>query len=103
MDGKSQMQGGKNWIFPKEMNAYRFFRDYHWLEIWKNHLCPSMGPNGWSVAMDFLLGCPRKKQKKHFGSNRNKPKQDLFRLCFGLFRRFEPRSKELKQTKLFRN
>jgi hypothetical protein len=21
-------------------------------EIWKNHLCPSMGPNGGSVAME---------------------------------------------------
>jgi hypothetical protein len=52
MNGRSQMQGGKNWILPKEMNANRFFRDSHWLEIWKNHLCPSMGPNGGSVAMD---------------------------------------------------
>ncbi len=25
-------------------------------------------------------------KKKCFGSNRNKPKQDLFRVCFGLFR-----------------
>jgi hypothetical protein len=25
-------------------------------------------------------------KKKNFGSNRNKPKQDLFRVCFGLFR-----------------
>jgi hypothetical protein len=24
-------------------------------------------------------------KKKNFGSNRNKPKQDLFRVCFGLF------------------
>jgi hypothetical protein len=32
------------------------------------------------------IGCPRNKQKKIFGSNRNKPKQDLFRVCFGLFR-----------------
>jgi hypothetical protein len=31
------------------------------------------------------LGCPRTKQK-NFGWNRNKQKQDLFRLCFGLFR-----------------
>ncbi len=46
------MQGGKNWILPKEMNANRFFWDSHWLEIWKNHLRPSMGPNGGSVAMD---------------------------------------------------
>jgi hypothetical protein len=52
MNGKFQMQGGKNWILPKEMNANRFFWDSHWLEIWSNHFCPSMGPNGGSVAMD---------------------------------------------------
>ncbi len=46
------MQGGKNWILPKEMNANRFFWDSHCLEIWSNHFCPSMGPNGVSVAMD---------------------------------------------------
>jgi ionotropic glutamate receptor NMDA 2B len=33
------------------------------------------------------LGCPRNKNEKNFGSNRNnKPKQYLLRLCFGLFR-----------------
>jgi hypothetical protein len=52
MNGRFQMQGGKNWILPKEMNANRFFWDYHWLEIWSNHFCPSIGPNGGSVAMD---------------------------------------------------
>jgi hypothetical protein len=31
------------------------------------------------------IGCPRNKQKKIFGSNQNKLKQDLFWLCFGLF------------------
>jgi hypothetical protein len=46
------MQVGKNWIFPKKINANRFFWDSHWLEIWSNHLCPSMGPNGGSEAMD---------------------------------------------------
>jgi hypothetical protein len=46
------MQGGKNWFLPKEMNANRFFWDSHWLEIWSNHLYPSMGPNEESVAMD---------------------------------------------------
>jgi hypothetical protein len=29
--------------------------DSHWLEIWSNHFCPSMGPNGGSVAMDSEL------------------------------------------------
>ncbi len=52
MNGRSQMQGGKNWILPREINANRFFLDSHWLEIWKNHLCPCMGPYGGSVAMD---------------------------------------------------
>jgi len=52
MNGRFQMQGGKNWILPKEMNANRFFWDFHWLEILSNHFCPSMGPNGGSVAMD---------------------------------------------------
>jgi hypothetical protein len=37
------MQGGKNWIFPKDMNANKFFWDSHWLEIWSYHSFPSMG------------------------------------------------------------
>ncbi len=49
--GRSQMQGSKNWILTKEKNANRFFLDSHWLEIWKNHLCPSMGPNGVDSAL----------------------------------------------------
>jgi hypothetical protein len=52
MNGRFQMQGGKNWILPKEMKANRFFWDSHWLEIWSNHLFPSMEPNGGIVAMD---------------------------------------------------
>ncbi len=52
MNGRFQIQGSKNLILPKEINANRFFWDSHWLEIWSNHLCPSMGPNGGSVAMD---------------------------------------------------
>jgi hypothetical protein len=52
-----------------------------------------------------------KQTKINFGSNRNKPKQYLFRVCFvksktknfGLFRCFEPKSKQPKQTELFRN
>ncbi len=45
------MQGGKNWILPKEMKANRFFWASHWLEIGSNHLFPSMGQNGGIVAM----------------------------------------------------
>ncbi len=49
MNGIFQMQGGKNWILPKKMNANRFFWASHWLESWSNYFCPSMGPNGESV------------------------------------------------------
>jgi hypothetical protein len=55
MNGRFQIQGGKNWILPKDTNANRFFWDSHWLEIWSNHLCPSMGPNGGIVAVDSEL------------------------------------------------
>jgi hypothetical protein len=57
MNGRFQMQGGKNRILPKEINANRFFWDSHWLEIWVKPLilCPSMGPNGGSVAMDSAV------------------------------------------------
>jgi hypothetical protein len=54
MNGRFQMQGGKNWILPKEMNANRFFWDSHWLEIWSNCLFPSMEPNGGIVAIDSV-------------------------------------------------
>jgi hypothetical protein len=33
MNRRFQMQGGKNWILPKEMNANRFFMDFQWLKI----------------------------------------------------------------------
>jgi hypothetical protein len=56
MDGRFQMQGGKNWILPKEMNANRFFCDSHWAS-WSNNLFPSMGPNGEIVAMDSFFTC----------------------------------------------
>jgi hypothetical protein len=52
MNGRFQMQGGKNWILPKWINVNRFFLNSHWLEIWSNHFCPSMVPTGGSVAMD---------------------------------------------------
>ncbi len=57
MNAIFQMQGGKNWILPKYINANRFFWDSHWLDIWSNHFCPSMGPNGGSVATDSGLLC----------------------------------------------
>ncbi len=32
----------KTGVLSKEISANRFFRDSHWLEIWKNHIHPSM-------------------------------------------------------------
>jgi hypothetical protein len=61
MNGIFQMQGGKNWILPKEINANWFFWDSHWLEIWSNQLSPSMGG---IVAMDSG-GVPPKHQFLH--------------------------------------
>jgi len=43
------------WLLPKYINANRFFGDSHWLEIWSNHFCPSMGRNGGSVATDSVF------------------------------------------------
>jgi hypothetical protein len=48
INGRSQMQGGKNWILPKEI---KFFRDSHWLEIWNKTLMSHYG-NAGSVARD---------------------------------------------------
>ncbi len=64
MNGRFQMQGGKNWFLPKEMNANRFFWDSHWLEIWSNHFYPSMGPNGGSVAMDSVYYSLQQKRRQ---------------------------------------
>ncbi len=63
MNGRFQKQGGKNWILPKQVNANRFFWDSHWLEIWSNHFCPSMGLNGGSVATDSGHNDSRKEKK----------------------------------------
>ena len=41
-----------------------------------------------------------KQTKINFGSNRNKPKQDLFRVCFGLFR--ETKNKKFRFVSVFR-
>ncbi len=41
MKRRSPIQGGINWILPKEIIANMFFWDSHWLKIWLNHLFPS--------------------------------------------------------------
>jgi hypothetical protein len=46
------------------------------------------------------VGCPRNKQTKNFGSNRNKPKLNLFRFSFGSFRCFGSITKQPKHTDL---
>ncbi len=83
MNGRFQMQGGKNWFLPKEMNANRFFRDSHWLEIWSNHFYPSMGPNAGSVAMDS--GKIRQKLGLVWRKNRKKISQ-IIKDYFCLYR-----------------
>ncbi len=40
--------------------------------------------NSW--LLEVVNRVSSKQTKINFGSNRNKPKQDLFRVCFGLFR-----------------
>jgi hypothetical protein len=44
------MQGGKNWILPKEINQMQTGSS-ETLIGWKSHLCPSMGWNGGSAAI----------------------------------------------------
>jgi hypothetical protein len=49
MNGKTQMQGGKNW-----KNHFCPSIRSNFLEVnWKKHFCPSMKSNGGSVAMDL--------------------------------------------------
>jgi hypothetical protein len=66
------------------------------------------------IPLVFTSRESSKQTKINFGSNRNKPKQHLFRVCFGLFREtkyknfglfrcFELISKQPKQTEMFRN
>ena len=45
-----------------------------------------------------------KQTKINFGSNRNKPKQDLFRVCFGLFRETKNKTfRFVSVSNLYRN
>jgi hypothetical protein len=82
MNGRFQMQGGKNWFLPKEMNANRFFWDSHWLEIWSNHFYPSMGPNGGSVAMDSDFYTIKSLRVGDFGVKKKKKNVKIFRGSF---------------------
>ncbi len=72
----------------KEINANRFFWDSHWLEIWKNHLCSSLGPDRGSVAMDYrstLIYCGGYEslpQYCSFSSWNNVDRVGLFPLIF---------------------
>jgi hypothetical protein len=55
MNGRLQMQGGKNWILPKWINANRFFLDAHWLEIWSNHYGTEWRDRGYGHCTQTLL------------------------------------------------
>ncbi len=50
--------------------------------------------------MGYEFRVSSKQTKIIFGSNRNKPKQDLFRVCFGLFR--ETKNKKFRFVSVFR-
>ncbi len=57
--------------------------------------------NACEVEKNLLQARVSSKQTKiNFGSNRNKPKQDLFRVCFGLFR--ETKNKQYPFVSVFR-
>jgi hypothetical protein len=47
MNGRFQMQGGKNGILPKETNENRFYCDSHWLEIWSSKPLMSLYGTEW--------------------------------------------------------
>jgi hypothetical protein len=69
MNGRSQMQGVKNWILSKEINASGSSETLIGGKSRKNHFCPSIGPNGGTVTMD-LGRCPSLHTvKKIKGSN----------------------------------
>jgi hypothetical protein len=72
MKRRFQMQGGKNWILPKLINAHRFIWDSHWLEIW------SMGPNGGSVAMDSVEHCSQGSKCKGYLPIERPPERPVF-------------------------
>jgi hypothetical protein len=48
--------------FAKRENASRLFWNSNWLGIWKT-VCPSMGPNGGSVAMDSNKNSHRRRER----------------------------------------
>ncbi len=48
-----------------------------------SHMSPNAGGRGADCGVSPRVSS--KWKKNIFGSNRNKPKQDLFRVCFGLF------------------
>ncbi len=58
------------------------------------------GRDSSSLRKGVLSRVSSKWTKKNFGSNRNKPKQDLFRVCFGLFR--ETKKKIFRFVLVFR-
>jgi hypothetical protein len=55
MNGRSQIWGGKNGIFAERDNCKPVLLRLSLAGNLEKHLCPSMGPNGGSVAMDSGL------------------------------------------------
>jgi uncharacterized protein (DUF1810 family) len=54
----------------------------------------------YSCLDSSMVRVSSKQTKIIFGLNRNKPKQDLFRVCFGLFR--ETKNKKFRFVSVFR-
>ncbi len=81
MNGRSQMQGGKNWILQEGINANQFFWEAHWLENrekplmflyrteWRERGCRlwSQWPNIWDIILRYIIsqatyGLPKRLQ-----------------------------------------
>ncbi len=95
-------------IQPTWQQITKHIRALKWVnQLWE--FCPS--PPGSSslpappadpvhVTADHQARVSSKQTKIIFGSNRNKPKQDLFRFCFGLFH--ETNNKKFRFVSVFR-
>jgi hypothetical protein len=53
MNGRFQIQGGKNWILPKEMNANRFFWSLIGWKSGQTTYIPLVGPTNPSEVRQF--------------------------------------------------
>jgi hypothetical protein len=76
---------GSNLSTPLHHQYFQFDRILL-IIIWHHYFAIIIFVTNIQFPVVTQLGCPRNKQKNFFGLNRNKPKLNLFRLIFGLFR-----------------